>query len=89
VLQEPSDLHMESCIGSSQGEAPKVFNLDCDIARRDIPISHRTVWAIVRVMWTGDASHRHLAMRSPEHLGSGFTIPRSPKSRQDKGLSES
>jgi hypothetical protein len=37
----------------------------------------------------GDASHRDLVARSAKYLVLGFTIQRSPKSRQDKGSSKS
>jgi hypothetical protein len=77
VPQELSDLHVESCIRSLRGEAPKLCIEGCDIVRRDIPVSHKTGWAIVRVTWTGDVGHRDLAVRSPEYLVLGFAIQRS------------
>jgi hypothetical protein len=35
--QGPSDLHVTSCIGDSQVEAPSCCNETCDIAIHDIP----------------------------------------------------
>jgi hypothetical protein len=41
--QGPSNLHVISCIGDSQVEAPSCCNENCDIMIRDIPTSLRTI----------------------------------------------
>jgi hypothetical protein len=40
------------------------------------------------VTWTRGTSYRYLAVRSPEHLTSGFAIPPSPNSRRGDGTVE-